>query len=169
MKKILIISATSGSNFKLGKEIISYIDSNRYQVKIINLEDFILPLFNPSTFEKDKKIHYSKIIKLTDMMVEASAFILCSPEYNGNVPPVVSNAIAWISTTTDYWKDAFKDKNIFISSSSGGEAKKFQIAMENQLNHLGSIVYQKKIIVNSNHINNHNISKKIINDFIKLL
>ena len=147
----------------------SYINSKYYCVEVINLENYDLPLFVSSTFDKDKEAHMANIIKLTNSMVEADGFILCSPEYNGNIPPIVSNAIAWISTSTDYWRDAFKGKNFFIASSSGGPAQKFQISMENQLIHLGGIVFDRKIIINSKNRINPNMTKKIINDFIKLL
>ena len=169
MKKILFISATGNTNYTLAKELASYINREIYNVEIVNLENFNLPLFLPSSFKVDKEKHSKKIIELTNIMVSSDGFILCAPEYNGNIPPVVSNAIAWISTSTDYWKDAFKGKNFFIASSSGGDAQKFQISMENQIIHLGGIVFNKKIIINSKNKNNTSNSKKYINEFIKLL
>ena len=169
MKKILIISATGNSNYSLAENFLSCINTEKCFVEIVNLETFNLPLFIPTKFDHDKKAHISDIIKLTNLMVDSDGFILCAPEYNGNIPPVVSNAIAWISTSTDYWKDAFKGKCFFIASSSGGPAEKFQISMENQLVHLGGIVFNQKIIINSKNKININIIKKNINDFIKLL
>tara|TARA_Y100001960_G_scaffold163491_1_gene171727 strand:+ start:98 stop:607 length:510 start_codon:yes stop_codon:yes gene_type:complete len=169
MKKILIISATGNTNYSLSEDLASYINNNMFDVKIINLETYNIPLFIASRYEEDKKKYYSEIIKLTNLLLDADGLIICAPEYNGNVPPIVSNAISWISVSTDYWKDAFKNKNCFIASSSGGPAEKFQISMENQLIHLGCIVFNKKIIVNSKNRNNTELSKKHINDFVKLL
>ena len=49
-----------------------------------------------------------------------SSFVFCGPEYNGSIPPIISNTIAWISVSTEHWRDGFKDKNAFIATSSGG-------------------------------------------------
>ena len=170
MKKILFISATSNSNLKLAHNLSNIFKNlSLFNMEIINIEKYKLPLFNPSTLDEDKKNNLNKIIKITDKMVSSDAFVICSPEYNGNVPPVLSNAIAWISVTTDYWKDAFKDKHIFITSSSGGEAIKFKISIKNQLEHLGSIVFKKNITVNEKNRFNKSYSKNIIQEFIKVL
>ena len=169
MKKILFISATSNTNLTLSKQLSRFVDNSLNKIKIINLEEFNLPIYNPSTFSKDKTNNINNIKKLTDIMVSSDAYIICAPEYNGNVPPVVSNAIAWISSSTDYWKDAFKNKNVFIASSSGGPAKNFQASMKSQLTHIGSIVFDKTIIVNSKSKLDNCVAKKYINEFIKLL
>ena len=128
-----------------------------------------MPLFNPSKIEKDKVANSREITYITDLLVNADGVIICAPEYNGNIPPVISNVIAWVSVTTKYWKDGFKNKHFFVSSCSGGEAINFQKSMTLQLEHLGGKVYDKKIIINSN---NTTISKKSIKDlkdFLKLL
>ena len=169
MKKILFISATSNTNLTLSKKISTFIDEKKFYTKIINLEDFNLPLYNPSTLIHDKNNNINRITELTDMMVSADGYIICAPEYNGNVPPVISNAIAWVSSSTDYWKDAFKNKNVFIASSSGGNAEKFQLSIRNQLTHIGSKVFDKTIIVNDKNKLDDDIARKDINAFIKLL
>ena len=112
---------------------------------------------------------FDAIRSLTDKMVESVSYCICAPEYNGSIPPVVTNAIAWISVTTDYWKDAFRNKHALIGSSSGGPATKYQDAIKNQLIHLGSIVYKENIIINSSNNFDKTKSKKIINQFINLL
>ena len=169
MKKIIFISATSNTNFTLSKKIATFIDKNSFYTKIVNLEDFNLPLYNPSTFKHDKNNNINRITELTDIMVSAHGYIICAPEYNGNVPPVISNAIAWVSSSTDYWKDAFKNKNAFIASSSGGNAEKFQLSLRNQLTHIGSKVFDKTIIINDKNKLDDDVARKDINAFIKLL
>ena len=62
-----------------------------------------------------------------------------------------------------------KNKNVFVASSSGGNAERYQIAMKNQLKHIGCNVFKKTIIVNSSKPIDENIAKKYINEFIKLL
>jgi len=169
MINVIIVSATSGTNLKLSKDILKLLDNKKFEVKILNIEHVGLPLFNPSTIEKDKKKYEEKIKSITNNIVWSNGIIFCAPEYNGNVPPVLSNAIAWISVTTSYWRDGFKDKHCLVTSSSGGSAKRFQQSMHSQLEHLGANVFEKKIIINS--------SNKLINidqendlkEFLKLL
>ena len=169
MKKIIFISATSNTNLSLSKTLLRFANDDFCNPVLINLEDYNLPLYNPSTFVKDKEKMISSISQLTEIIVSGDAFVICAPEYNGNVPPVFSNAIAWISSMTQYWKDAFKNKNVFVASSSGGNAERYQIAMKNQLKHIGCNVFKKTIIVNSSKPIDENIAKKYINEFIKLL
>ena len=170
MKKVLLISSTSNSNLKLAHKLSNIFKNlSSFNVEVVNIEKYQLPLFNPSRLDEDKKNNLNKIIKITDQMVSADAFVICTPEYNGNVPPVLSNAIAWISVTTSYWKDGFKNKLVLIASSSGGEAEKMQISLSNQMNYLGSVVFKQKIIINSKSLYDKEKSKNIINEFIKVL
>ena len=169
MENIIIISATSQTNLKLSNEISEIICNKNYRINILNLEKLDLPLFNPTEIEKDKYVNSKEIIGITDLLVNADGIIICAPEYNGNIPPVISNAIAWVSVTTEYWKDGFKNKHFFISSSSGGEAINFQKSMTLQLEYLGGIVYNEKIIINSKNKTISEKSIKDLKDFLKLL
>ena len=47
---------------------------------------------------------------LCEKVINASGFVFCGPEYNGGSAPILTNAITWISVTTDYWRDAFSNK-----------------------------------------------------------
>jgi len=170
MKNILIISATSNSNFTLAKKISELINEiGTLKSEIINIEKIMLPVFNPSTIDIDKKNNFKSIVALTDRIVKTDAFVLCIPEYNGNIPPVFANVIAWVSVSTDYWKDGFIDKYTLIASSSGGEAQKLQISLKNQMEHLGCKVYNKNIIINSRNSFESTQGKNILNEFIKVL
>ena len=126
MHKILIVSATSGSNLRLAKRLEKSLDIEK---EIVNLEDFIMPLYTP----KVGKVNDEKIKDLCSKFSQSNGLIFCAPEYNGSIPPIITNAIAWMSVSTDYWRDAFNNKIGLIASSSGGPAIKYQIAMKNQL------------------------------------
>ena len=169
MINLLIISATSQTNLLLANRIANIIDSDKCITNILNVEKYKLPLFNPSTIEGDK-IKYAKAIKeITNQIVESDGVVICAPEYNGNVPPVLSNVIAWISVTTSYWKDGFKNKNFFIASSSGGQAIRFVNSMQSQLEHLGGKVFDRKLVVNSTEYEISIDSENHLKDFLKLL
>tara|TARA_Y100001936_G_C15723793_1_gene482390 strand:- start:69 stop:578 length:510 start_codon:yes stop_codon:yes gene_type:complete len=169
MKKIVIISATSGQNFKLSKDINSILKELGSSVKIINLEDYDIPLFIADTYDSMKLDVGKRIQNIVAALLETDGIIICAPEYNGNIPPIVNNMIAWISVSTSYWRDGFINKISLVASNSGGAANKYNISMKNQLEHLGSVVYPRFICINDKNQLNIESSKKILKDFIKLL
>ena len=169
MKKVLILSATNNSNLILAKELSELVNSKNVNFEVESFENYAFPIFNASTYKSDKEKNIKNIKLLTKKMVEANGLIICSPEYNGSIPPIVTNAIAWVSVSTDYWKDAFKNKVGLIASSSGGAAIKFNIAMKNQLEHLGMVVMPRLISTSSKNPLRKESAKKILKHFINLI
>ena len=149
MVKFLIISSTKNSNFQLSNDINNYLKKkDELSSKVISLEDFNLPLYTPSLEEEfqDKNSFPENINKVKDLICSSSAIIWCSPEYNGGISPIVTNAIAWISRATEDWKEGFKDKHSLICTSSGGNGKNFIEGFRIQLSYLGSIVFERSLI-----------------------
>ena len=60
-----------------------------------------------------KEENFDTINKLTNAFIESSGLIICAPEYNGSIPPIITNMIAWISVSTDNWRDGFNKKVSF--------------------------------------------------------
>lgn len=169
-KNILILSATNNSNLKLSNSIKSLIKTNiNVNAKIIKLEDYSLPLFKASNYEINKKKNSETIKKITNLLIESDGIVICSPEYNGSIPPIVTNIIAWISVTTKNWRDAFINKVGIIASSSGGPAIKYNVAMKNQLEHLGMIILPKSINIYSDKSYSEDSTKKILEQLINLI
>ena len=170
IKKIVIVSATSNNNLNLSKTIKEIIiEDFDCEVQIINLEEYYLPLFTEKVFDSEKKKYSKAIEELTSTMVESSGIIFCAPEYNGSIPPIVTNFIAWVSMSTKYWRDAFNEKVALIGTFSGGAGGKFLSSMKLQLEHLGAIVMPRNIIVNNNTPLKSDSVKKILKQFIKFL
>ena len=168
MNKILIVSATKGENYILAKKIFELCDSD-VNKKYISLEDYDLPLFTASNYEDLKEKYSSVIESVTDELVKANGLIFCAPEYNGNIPPILANAISWISVSTDYWRDAFINKFALIATNSGGPAVKYSISLKNQLEHLGMIVMPQYISVTSSSPLKDELAQKKIKQFLKHL
>ena len=145
MKKILIVSVTAGNNLILANRI-----NELFEVKteIIILEDYQLPLYTGKVKLKNRTM----IEDLCGKVIEASGFVFCGPEYNGGSAPILTNAITWISVSTDYWRDAFSDKIGLIATHSGGNGSSFLSTFRQQLEFLGVVVYPRSIIVNKNRI-----------------
>ena len=161
MKKILIVSVTAGNNLILAKRI-----NELFEVKteIIILEDYQLPLYTGKVKLKNRTM----IEDLCGKVIEASGFVFCGPEYNGGSAPILTNAITWISVSTDYWRDAFSDKIGLIATHSGGNGSSFLSTFRQQLEFLGVVVYPRSIILNKNREFNIDSSKKIIEKFQNL-
>jgi len=162
MIEILIISATKGNNLSLAKKIGDYVSIDN---KIISLEDFEMPLYVPKT----KIIKSDVVNNLSEIFIQSKGFIFCAPEYNGGSPPILTNAITWLSVTMDNWRGAFVNKKAIIATHSGGAGFKFLTSFRSQLEHLGTIVYPRNIIVNKEKKFSAQSVKDILNEFEKLI
>ena len=169
MKNVVILVATKNSNYILAENLLELIDCKKYNVKLRSLEDFALPLFLASEYDKLKQKYLNEIKSITDLLIESDGLIVCAPEYNGGIPPIITNALAWISVSTDYWRDAFINKISLIATSSGGPAIKYNIAMKNQLEHLGMVVMPRMISVSSNNPFKKESALKILKQFLNLI
>jgi NAD(P)H-dependent FMN reductase len=97
-----------------------------------------MPLFTPA--EKEANGVPVSATDLTTKFIESDALILLAPEYNGSIPPVITNAIAWMSVAGDDFRAAFNSRLAVVGTHSGGGGFKVLEAMRSQLNHLGMIV-----------------------------
>ena len=171
MKKLLIISSTKNSNLELSSNIHNYFKENdKIDCEVISLEDFDLPLYTPSLEKEYKKdnLFPQNISKVRDLICASNAIVWCSPEYNGGVPPIVTNAIAWISRATEDWKEGFKGKHALICSSSGGNGRNFVKGFSMQLGYLGSFVFERSIIRTKAKEVDENEFSSVLNDFYKI-
>tara|TARA_Y100001968_G_C19059066_1_gene572868 strand:+ start:89 stop:577 length:489 start_codon:yes stop_codon:yes gene_type:complete len=161
VKKILIISVTAGNNFTLAEKIKGLLHLDN---EIITLEDYQLPLYDGKAVIEEKTI----IDGLCKKVINADGFIFCGPEYNGGSAPILTNAITWISVTTNHWRDAFLDKIGLIATHSGGDGSSFLATFRQQLEFMGVVVFPRSIKVNKNQEFNEESNKKIIERFEKL-
>lgn len=162
MKSILIISATKGSNLVLAKKIGGHVSSD---YEIISLEDYMMPLYSPGLKVREN----NNIEMLSRKFIQSKGFIFCAPEYNGGSPPILTNTITWLSVYTDDWRGIFNNKKAIIATHSGGAGFKFLTSFRSQLEHLGSLVYPRDIVVNKNKKFNPQSVKDILHEFEKLI
>ena len=155
------MSVTAGNNFTLAEKIkgLMHLDN-----EIITLEDYQLPLYDGKAVIEEKTI----IDGLCKKVINADGFIFCGPEYNGGSAPILTNAITWISVTTNHWRDAFLDKIGLIATHSGGDGSSFLSTFRQQLEFLGVVVFPRSIKVNKNQKFNEQSIKKIIERFERL-
>lgn len=169
MKKVFIISATLNNNYKLSKDIINLLIDMDVETSLVSLEDYILPLYTDNIFSEKKEAVKKELLYLIEQMKASDGLIICGPEYNGSIPPIISNAIAWISTSTDSWRESFINKIALIGTHSGGGGDKFFRSMKIQLEHLGLVVMPRGINVNNSSPLKKDSAKKILKQFINLI
>lgn len=90
-------------------------------VSRISLEDYPLPLMNQD-LEKEEGIP-ENAFKLARQIVAHDAVLIATPEYNGSIPPLLKNAIDWVSRISkDDGKPLrpYPGKPVAICSSSNG-------------------------------------------------
>lgn len=91
------------------------------EVTRIALADYPLPLMDED-LEREKGIP-ENALKLARLFVDHDALLVCTPEYNGSIPPLVKNTIDWVSRVR---KDAGKaiapytGRPVALCSSSAG-------------------------------------------------
>ena len=84
-------------------------------------QDFEMPLYVPKT----EIIKTDAVKSLGELFIKSKGFIFCAPEYNGGSPPILTNAITWLSVITDNWRSTFVNKKAIIATHSGGAGFKF--------------------------------------------
>ena len=140
MSNLLIISATNDNNLELSNRLHSKLNELNQVSKVISLENFDFPLFGGKT-----DVDETTINDLVKEISSSKGFIFCAPEYNGGVPPVLSNAITWVTVKSSNWREAFLGKFALIATSSGGDGNRFLTAFRSQLEHLGVNVLARSI------------------------
>ena len=86
---------------------------------------------------------------LQQQLMAAPRWVICAPEYNGSIPPVLTNAIAWLSIQGDDFRALFNGRPIAMASFSGGGGMELLVSLRIQLTHLGAQVVGRQLLSNS--------------------
>ena len=166
MSKIGILVSSAGNNRKLGAKLEELASELNVETTVINLVDLNLPLY--STVEEEKNGIPDIAKDLAEKILSLNAFIIIAPEYNGVMPPVLNNAMAWTSRSTDSWRDAFNEKIIGLATHSGGGGEKGLQAMRIMYQHLGANILAREILTTYQKPLNDDNAKKMIEQLVKL-
>lgn len=142
MKKIVILLCSEGENKKLAQKLAEEITSQNEEHDIISLANLELPLY---TTEEEKKAIPQAAKDLSSSLQKCRAMIVVAPEYNGGIPPVLNNAIAWVSRSGDDWREAFNGKMALVATHSGGGGLHALMSMRQQLSYIGVNVLGRQI------------------------
>ena len=149
---ILILVSSQNKNMELAKVFNKYLQDGNTPSEIIDLVALDFPLYS-SKFENDKPPLV--ILELAKKMEKANALIFVAPEYNGSIPPVFNNAIAWISRAGPDWRSSFNGKPALIATHSGGGGSHVLMAMRLQLSYIGVNVMGRQILTHKGKDLNH--------------
>ena len=137
-KDIIIISASCGKNLELSKKFQDNSNELKFNSEILDLTTFDIPLFNPRIHTKENIP--AEIIEIKEKLFATEKWIICAPEYNGSIPPILSNLIAWLSISGDDFRNLFNGQPIALATFSGGVGLELLTALRISLVHLGSQV-----------------------------
>ena len=92
MAKFLMITATSGTNLELAERFADVARDKGHHADIVDLAAMDLPMFTVARSSDPEQS--PDVSELTEQMIDADAWIVVAPEYNGSFPPTLNNAIA---------------------------------------------------------------------------
>ncbi len=114
--KILALAATNNKK-SINKKLLKYAVSlftGKHEIKIIDLNDYEMPLFSPERASKELPKPAQKFAELTQW---ADFVMISFAEYNGSYTPVFKNLLDWASITKqEYWGG----KDLFLMATSPG-------------------------------------------------
>jgi len=165
MKKIAILVSSVNKNMELALRLETEVKEQGAEVMFINLVELDLPMYT-SLLEDEKGIPL-KVQALTKTLIDCDAYIIVAPEYNGSLPPVLSNAIAWVSRTGENFRAVFNQKFIALATHSGGGGQKVMESMRIMFVYLGANVLSREIITNFSKAYNPKTAKSVIQELIK--
>ncbi|MCY9187232.1 NADPH-dependent FMN reductase [Bacillus mojavensis] len=105
------ILVMSGSPRKHGRtRVAAAFISSLYHTDLIDLSEFILPLFNG----EDDQAELMRVQELKQRVSEAEAIVLLSPEYHSGMSGTLKNALDFLSN------EQFKYKPVALLAAAGG-------------------------------------------------
>ena len=144
MSLITIVAGSTGKNLELAAKFEAELKSLGVQTQILNVATMKLPLFCP---ESDSKNDAKALLApWYDSILGSNAFVFVAPEYNGGIPPLLTNFIAWVSRSTKDWRAAFNGKSAAIGTFSAGNGSFVLGAMRVQLSFIGLNVLGRQVI-----------------------
>ena len=167
-KSLLVITASNGQNLKLAERFLVAGKKLNYSCELLDLTESKndLPVFNPRHNAKDKAPANLESINL--QMERHSHWVICAPEYNGSIPPILTNVIAWLSVQGKDFRSLFNERPIAIASFSGGGCMELLLSMRIQLTHLGALVLGRQLASNKSRIAEDNSINAILNQLLQL-
>lgn len=162
---IAILVSSLVKNQELAEKFRIEIASHNVECKIYNLVDLNLPVYSTRAEEKGVP---AAAKTLASELKNSKGIVFVAPEYNGTIPPVFNNTIAWVSRTEKDWRACFNEKPALIATSSGGGGQHVLMSMRDQLSFIGMNVIGRTVLETSSKPANPDSIKATVLQLIKL-
>jgi len=146
MADVLVLAASNGENLKLAERFAAAARADGLHAAVIDLTALELPLFTPRALASGTP---AALEALEQQLNAAPRWVICAPEYNGSIPPVLTSAIAWLSVQGDDFRALFNGRAIAMATHSGGGGHTLLAALRLQLAHLGAHVVGRQLVSTS--------------------
>ena len=144
----VFIHASDGNNAELARLVEQRALALGHTVEHVALNAYDFPIY---TVERERATPTLEgISDLIDRLEQGDAWFVFAPEYNGSVPPVLNNAIAWLSREGDDFRRLFRDRTVALGTHSGGGGSHVIMAMRHQFSFLGCNVIGRSLVTNRN-------------------
>jgi len=140
---LLILTASHNRNLQLAELVLAASQAAGLPATIIDLTALELNLY---TSRGESQGPGAGFRQLHQAMAASSGLWICAPEYNGGIPPSLTNAIAWLSRAAEDFRALFNGKPVALATHSGGGGQKVLSAMRIQFSHLGCIVPGRELL-----------------------
>lgn len=144
---LLVIAASNGQNLQLAERFATAARAQGQNAEVLDLTAIDLPLFTPRAQASGTP---SAVADLQARLNAAPRWLICAPEYNGSIPPVLSSAIAWLSVQGEDFRALFNARPVALATHSGGNGHGVLTALRLQLAYLGAHVVGRQLVSNRN-------------------
>jgi len=142
---LLVITASNGQNLLLAERFVAAAREQGLSAEVLDLTAISLPLFTPRAQSTGTP---AALAALQARLAAVPRWVICTPEYNGSIPPVLTSAIAWLSVQGDDFRALFNGRPVAIATHSGGGGHTVLTALRLQLAHLGANVVGRQLVSN---------------------
>ena len=143
MAKFLMITATSGTNLELAERFANVAKDKGHEADLVDLAAMDLPMFTVARSSDPGQS--PDVSELTQQMIDADAWIVVAPEYNGSFPPTLNNAIAWLSRDWQNFRKMCTGKPVGLATHSGGGGAHVIMSMRSMFAFLGADVMGRSL------------------------
>lgn len=144
-QSLLVLAASCGENLQLAERFAAAARESGRSSAVIDLTADPPPLFTPRSQLAGAP---AQVAALQSALGAASHWLICAPEYNGSIPPVLTSAIAWLSVQGNDFRAMFNRRAVAIASHSGSGGVECLTALRLQLAHLGAHVVGRQLVCN---------------------
>lgn len=144
-QRLLILAASNGENLKLAQLFATAASALGFEHSVLDLTTLGLPLYTPQVHAQGCP---AELTALAQQLDEASCWLICTPEYNASIPPVLTSAVAWLSVHSNDFRALFDSRPVALATVSGSGGTAVLAALRQQLVYLGANVLGRQLLSN---------------------